>query len=370
MREGLRSGATYVVGVDGGGSKVACLVAEDTGRLCGYGRAGPVNTNYVERPLAVEALRRAVRTALEAGGLLGATIERVCISAPTAPETVDEALADLTIRRVIHAAEGETPRWAAHYWVGMHVGVTVDAGTGSIARGWTPDGHQAGAGGWGATLGDEGSGYWIGLQAMRAICEAQDGRTEETGLAQLVFEHFGFRDVWDMVFQVSYGMVRPTEDNALPRVGPDSGAERTRSGLVVRKPRDVHSPMLRHEVASVCPLVVRAAQEGDRAARRILAAAGHELGRLAVAVIKRLYMTPETFAVVPFGGVFKAGELVLGSFRETIAAAAPGAQVVLPRFEPVVGAVLLALDDLGITIDWPILEAIEQSAGRFPGCRA
>lgn len=360
----------YVAGVDGGGSKVACLVAEDTGRLCGYGRAGPVNTNYVERPVAVEALNRAVRTALEAGGLLGATIETLCVSAPIDPEAVGEAIDGLAVRRVVHAAEGETPRWAAHYWVDRHIGITVDAGTGSIARGWTPDGQQAGAGGWGATLGDEGSGYWIGLQAMKAICEAQDGRIEETDLTQRVFEHFGFRDVWDMVFQVSHGMVRPADGSATPRVGPDSGAERTRSGLVVRKPKSVHSPMLRHEVAGLCPLVVRTAQQGDRAARRILVGAGHELGRLAVALIRRLYMTPESFAVVPFGGVFKAGDLVLDSFRETIAATAPGAQVVLPRFEPVVGAVLLALDDLHLTIDWPILGAIEQSAGRFPGCRA
>jgi N-acetylglucosamine kinase-like BadF-type ATPase len=359
----------YVAGVDGGGFKVACLVAEETGRLRGYGRAGPVNTNYVERPAAIDALRCAVRTALEAGGLLGATLATLCVSAPIDPEAVEEAIRDLGVRRVIHAAEGETPRWAAHYWIDGHVGVTVDAGTGSIARGWTPDGQHAGAGGWGATLGDEGSGYWIGLQAMKAICEAQDGRIEETDLTQLVFEHLGFRDVWDMVFQVSYGMVAPADGSATLRVGPDSGAEHTRSGLVVRKPKDVHSPMLRHEVASLCPLVVRAAQQGDRTARRILVAAGHELGRLAVALIKRLYMTPEAFAVVPFGGVFKAGDLVLDSFRQTIAATAPGAQVVLPRFEPVVGAVLLALDDLGVTIDWPILETIEQSAGRFPGCR-
>lgn len=360
----------YVVGVDGGGSKVACLVAEETGRLRGYGRAGPVATNYVEHAEAVEALRRGLRDALEAGGLLGTAIDTLSISAPIDPAAVDEAIGDIPVRKVIHAAEGETPRWAAHYWVDGHIGVTVDAGTGSIARGWTPDGQQAGAGGWGATLGDEGSGYWVGLQAMKAILEAQDGRIEETELAQVVFEHFGLRDVWDMVFHASQGMVRPAGGGRAVRVGPDSGAEGGRSGLVLRKPKEVHSPLLRHEVAGLCPLVVRAAQQGDRAARRILVAAGHELGRLAVATIKRLYMTPESFAVVPFGGVFKAGELVLASFRDTITATAPGARVVLPRYEPVVGAVLLALDDLNVTIDWPVLEAIDQSASRFPGCRA
>jgi N-acetylglucosamine kinase-like BadF-type ATPase len=360
----------YVMGIDGGGSKVACLVAEETGRLRGCGRGGSVNTNYVERQAAVEALQRALRTALEAGGLLGAPIESLCISAPMDPEAVAEAVSGFSVRRVVQAAEGETPRWAAHYWIDGHVGVTVDAGTGSIARGWTPDGQQAGAGGWGATLGDEGSGYWISAQAMKAVLEAQDGRIEETALTQIVFEHFGFRDALDMVFQVTQGFVRPADGSRAMRVGPDSGAESSRAGVVFRKPKDVHSPLLRNEVASLCPAVVRAAQQGDRTARRILDAAGRELGKLAAAIIKRLYMTHDTFAVVPFGGVFKAGELVLGSFRETVIAAAPHAQVVLPQFEPVVGAVLLALDDISIPIDWPVVEAIEQSANNYPGSRA
>jgi len=366
----------HVMGIDGGGSKVACLVAEESGRLRGHGRGGPVNTNYVPRPTAVDTLQRAIRTALETGGLLGTTIDALCISAPMEPAAVEEATRELSVRRVLRAAEGETARWAAHYWSDGHVGVTVDAGTGSMARGWTPGGQEAGAGGWGATLGDEGSGYWIGLQAMMAVLQAQDGRLEETMLTQMVFDHFGFRDALDMVFQASHGLARPAEAGRLVRVGPDSGAENSRpaiatvGGVFFRKQREAQAPLTRHEIAGLCPEVVGAARQGDRAARRILEVAGRELGRLGAAVIKRLGMGQDTFAVVPFGGVFKAGELVLGAFRETVAATAPHAQVALPQFEPVVGAVLVALDDLGMPIDLPVIQAIEQSAARFPGCRA
>jgi hypothetical protein len=73
---------------------------------------------------------------------------------------------------------------------------------------------------------------------------------------------------------------------------------------------------------------------------------------------------------VPFGGVFKAGELVLASFRETVLAVSPGALVVRPRFEPVVGAVLLALNELGLEIGHPIMAAVERSSMSFPACRA
>lgn len=359
----------YVLGVDGGGSKVTCLLADETGQLRGYGRAGPVDTNYVKRPLAVEALRRALRAALEAGGLLGTPIEVLCISAPMDAAAVDEALDAVLVHRILEAVKGETARWAAHYWAEQYVGVIVDAGVGSAARGWTKEGQHAGAGGWGTLLGDEGSGYWIAMQAMRAVLRAHDGRDEDTLLTQLIFDHFGFRNAMDMVFRVSHGMIMVQDAAHLVGIGSDPGTEVAQGGTVVRKARSGDSFLSRHEIASLCPLVVNAAQQGDHAAQHILASAGRALGELAVAVIRRLYMALESFAVVPFGGVFKAGDPILLPFRETIAVVAPQAQIVLPRFEPVVGAVLLALDDIGVTIDWPVLESLEQSSVRFPGCR-
>ena len=83
----------------------------------------------------------------------------------------------------------------------------------------------------------------------------------------------------------------------------------------------------------------------------------------------RLGMEQDEFAVVPFGGVFKAGDLILGSFQETIGAVAPRARVVEPRFKPVVGAVLLALDDISVEIDARIIAALEASSSEFPGTR-
>ncbi|MCS7259506.1 MAG: hypothetical protein NZ765_01815 [Anaerolineae bacterium] len=360
----------YVLGVDGGGSKVTCLAADETGQLRGYGRAGPVDLNYIERSAAIHALRRAVQMALEAGGLLGTPIAVLCISAPMDAAAIDEALETLTVHRILEVAKGEAARWAAHYWGEGHIGVIVDAGVGSSARGWTKEGHSATAGGWGAVLDDEGSGYWVGMQAMRAVLRAHDGRGEDTLLTQMIFDHFGLRNAWEMVFRASHGMMAVQDAAHLIGIGSDSSAEGAHAGAVVRKARPGNSLLLRHEIAGLCPLVVRAAQQGDHAAQHILASAGRALGELAVAVIRRLYMALESFAVVPCGGVFKAGDLILSPFRDTVIATAPQAQVVLPRFEPVVGAVLLALDDIGVAIDWPVLENLEQGAVRFPGCRA
>jgi N-acetylglucosamine kinase-like BadF-type ATPase len=362
----------YVLGIDGGGSKIACLAADETGKLLGYGRGGPVNTNYVLRREAVDSLQYGINTALEEAGLRGDQIGALCISAPMAPDAVEEVMKECGIRQVTRAAEGETPRWAARFWIDGHIGVTVDAGTGSMARGWSKDGREAGAGGWGATLGDEGSGYWISMQAMIAILQAYDGRIGETMLTKPVFEHFGISDVLDMIFQVSQGLVRTAD--AEFGVAPDSGSECSDTGEasvggVLFHKRTRNEPLTRYEVATLCPVVVEVAQQGDWKAIEILQEAGYELARLGVAIIKRLGMESDEFAVVPFGGVFRAGELVLRSFRETILAAAPHAKVVKPQFEPMVGAVLLALSKVGMVVDDQIIAAIEQSSTDFPVCR-
>lgn len=363
----------YVLGADGGGSKIACLIAEETGRLLGYGLGGPVNTNYVARRQAVASMSYAIQTALEGAGLRGRQMETLCLSAPMAPDAVAEAAEECGIGPVIRAAEGQTPRWAAHYWTDMRIGVTVDAGTGSMARGWARDGREAGSGGWGSTLGDEGSGHWISMQAMVAVLQAHDGRIAETRLAAPVLRHFGMSDILDMVFQVSQGLVKAMD--AEQGVGPDSGFERPEAGsppvggVLIHK-RTRPGPLARHEVATLCPTVVSVARQGDWKAIEILERAGHELGRLGVALIRRLGMEKDEFAVVPFGGVFRAKELVLDSFRATICAAAPRARVVEPRFEPVVGAALLALSEIGVVINDPVISAVEATATRFPACLA
>jgi N-acetylglucosamine kinase-like BadF-type ATPase len=363
----------YVLGIDGGGSKTTCLAADEQGRLVGFGIGGPINTNYVLRQRAVKSLTRAVSAALKQAGLRGEQIETVCMSAPVAPDAAEEAMNGLGITKVNWAAEGETPRWAARFWIDGHVGVTVDAGTGSLARGWSRDGKEAGAGGWGATLGDEGSGYWISLKAMAAALQAYDGRIQETMLADSVLEHFGMSDVLDMVFRVSQGLVRTTDTDQVA-IAPDSGLESgekgevSASGVLLRKHAAIE-PLSRYQVATLCPVVVRSARQGDWKAVEILKEAGHELGRLGLAVIKRLSMEKDHFAVVPFGGVFGAGDFVLDPFRETILAIAPHAKVVRPKYEPMVGAVLLALSRIGLLIDSQVLEAIEHSSVDYPACQ-
>ncbi len=80
-------------------------------------------------------------------------------------------------------------------------------------------------------------------------------------------------------------------------------------------------------------------------------------------------MENDKFAIVPFGGVFRAGELILKSFGETVRRAARKATVIRPKYQPVVGAVLLALEDIDVVIDERVTATIEQSSTGYPASR-
>lgn len=352
----------HVLGLDGGGSKTICLAANEAGQLLGTGTGGSVNTNYVLRSEAINSLRSAIGTALKEAQLSGAAIDLFCVSAPIAPDSFELVIREFKIKQVVRAAEGDTPRWAARFAVDGRVGLTVDAGTGAMARGWSKDGRTAGASGWGATLGDEGSSYWIGMKAMRAVLHSFDGRSKPTMLSEPILAHLGLTDMFEMVFKVDQALVREETGENQVLLAPDSGTERATAvgGVYFREELNSSRAMSRHEVASLCPVVAKVASWGDWKAKEIFQMAGQELGRAGVAVIKRLGMEQEEFVVVPFGGVFKAGELVLGAFENTIQAAAPLARIVEPTFEPVTGAVLLALDQIGITIDKSIISKMKE----------
>ncbi len=378
----------YVLGVDGGGSKVICILANERGELLGFGKGGPVNTNYVLFQEASDSLYQAISTALQAGGLKSEQVDATVISAPIRPATLEAAMQNLQLKNVIRAAEGESTRWAARFWVDQRIGVTVDGGTGSISRGWAKDGRECGAGGFGVSLGDEGSGLWISMKAINAVIQAYDGRLEDTRLTQPILEHFGAPSIQALSLREPGGfiskakMIETVETQEHTRFIADSGVvlEKTSigespagthvddsslGGLFYQKVKQ-HEPLTRFEVASLCPVVVEVARQGDHTAVLILKEAGIELGRLAIAVIKRLGMEQESFAIVPYGGVFNAGELVMNSFTDTCLAVAPHAVIAPAKFGPEVGAALIALNEIGVEINQRIIRAVEITSKNLP----
>jgi len=186
------------------------------------------------------------------------------------------------------------------------VGIVILAGTGSIAYGADRAGHTARSGGYGFLLADEGSGYWLGHQALRAAVRSADGRGPQSALAGLVFESLGVGSVAEMV-PVVY-------EKGLPKF----------------------------RIAAHAGLVQQASDRGDAVATALLEEAALELSLAARAVAQRISLGGGPYRVVLAGGVFKACPSLPGRIERCLGL--PGAELVPLRVEPAQGAVALALD--------------------------
>lgn len=309
-----------VIGIDGGGTKTICLVARADGALLGMGFGGPANELHLRAGDASRAVAEALRQALAPlGGRVA--VDAVYASAPGLPRDALEAALAGRVECDAVSCEGDDLA-AFRGALTLARGLVVAAGTGSFAVACDGRGRMATAGGWGPLLGDEGSAYDIGLSALRAVVRAEEGREAPTALSGLVRETLGYvrtRDICDIVY---------------------------RQGLS------------RCRIAGLAVLVSAAASGGDAVASRILNDAGRSLASLGLAAAGQLQMTGEEFTYTVTGGVVKAGELVLRAFRDAMGAGAPRATYVPCRYEPVIGAVILAFERAGVLLNERALERL------------
>jgi len=305
---------SYVVGVDGGTSKTIALVADVRGRVLGASRGG--NSNCIG-PHIEEAMRvvvTTVREALDQAGLSGDDVAVGVFGLAGAdwPEDHERRQAVLersgVARRVI-VKNDAVVGWRAG--TRSPYGVIVAAGTGSNTCVIAPDGREWCYG----YYVRYGGAHDVGLDAIDAVLREADGRGAPTALTAIVMERMGHETVRDLLMA--------TYTDRLDR----------------------------EAVLSLCPLVFEAADAGDQVAADILVKQGLALAEYATAAIRRYGMEHLAFDVVLAGSVFKGkGPLLIDTLTQAIHRVAPHARVVRAEFEPVVGAVLLAYDALGLTV--------------------
>lgn len=184
--------SAYVIGVDGGGTGTRARLARADGTRLGDGEAGPSGLGQgIDQ--AWTHVRQAIDAAFRAAGLEPALPPECAVGLGLAGVELTPLR-----QRFLRAA----PDYAAltldtdaHTAVlGAHAGrpgVVVAAGTGSVGEAIHPDGRRVTAGGWGFAIGDEGSGAWLGLRAMRLVHRALDGRADAGPLARTLMARCG-----------------------------------------------------------------------------------------------------------------------------------------------------------------------------------
>ncbi len=225
------------VGVDGGATRTRILLTDGSGTPLARSEGKGSLVGLPNQDIVVERLAEAVGGLVAgAGGAL--PVDGLCVGlAGAGREATRQEVAELlkgvgVARRVLVRQDGEV---AFHDAFGERPGILLIGGTGSVAHARTPDGKHHRVGGWGALLGDEGSGFSLGAEGLRAALRGHEGRGPATRLTPVLFE--------------AAGITNPDELLAWSREG-----EKAR-------------------VAALSPQIAQVAEEGDPVAIQLVEAA-------------------------------------------------------------------------------------------------
>jgi N-acetylglucosamine kinase-like BadF-type ATPase len=305
----------YYLGVDVGGTKTHALIANETGQALGFTTGGPgnwegVGYNGLTRVLRVVTRGAMTQAKIKVDQIAGAGLgiggydwpserqDHLNAIRPIGLNCPLEIVNDATLGILAGASEG---------W-----GVSLVAGTGCNARGWSKDHKRQGraVGGGGYWSGEYAGGFDIVARAMQAVAFEWLKRGPATALTQVFLEQTGAIDLDDLVEGV-YLQRYPFE-----------------SALVLK--------------------VFETARQGDPEARAVMRWAGRELGEMAVGVINQLEIQKEQFEVVLIGSLHGGSPILDQALRMTILKTAPHAQFVRLTVPPVVGGVLLGMEEAGL----------------------
>jgi N-acetylglucosamine kinase-like BadF-type ATPase len=300
---------SYFLGIDGGGTKTAAVLLDGAGGEVSRAVSGPANIYSVGEATATASLRQAIAECLQGAGVAIPEVTAIGLGMAGVDRPGDRARLERILSSIGHFEKVvivNDAEAALVGGVGRRYGVVLIAGTGAIAYGVNAAGESRRADGWGYLFGDEGSALWIGIQGLRAVARAHDGRGPATALTEDLITYLNLPNV-DALVTLVYA--------------PDFGVPR---------------------LAGLAPLVSRAAQAGDGVAGAILDDAGRRLGNTVSTVIEGLGLAGASFEVVLLGGVLRVRDRVYDIVIDELHEAACRCRVVEPRADAATGAALLA----------------------------
>lgn len=323
-------GSQYFLGVDVGGTKCHGMIADEQGNLVGFGQTGPGNWETVGWDGMHQAIHECVQNALDDAKLTINHIAGAGFGCAGYDWTEDRA----PIVKIIDALGMVTPYGLVNdATIGLIAGakngwgVVVIAGTGTNARGRDRNGREGQMTGISSYYGENGGATEIIQRAVQEVAMAWTQRRPETKLSNMFLEATGAKDIEDFL----------------------AGLARERYELS----------------GSIAPKIFQIAEKGDFVARNIIHWAGEELGDMAVGIIHQLSLENESFEVVMAGSIFNGSQSLIDAMKAYVHQAAPKAEFVRLTAPPVVGAVLLGMEQVGL--DTTAIRSALLDAATAPG---
>lgn len=301
----------YVLGIDAGGTKTHCVIADENENILAEGLAGASQHQLFGIRQTEKNLQLAVSAALKEADLTLQDLSYAVLGMSGADGEDDLALLNPAAEKVL---PGVPFRVVHDAWIGMYsalkepFGVVSICGTGAGHAGRNRQGDELTLRNLDYRLGNYGGGGDLVEKALHYAFRSDEGTYEKSALEAAVPPIFGVSTMEDVC--------------RLLKQNPLSDKERYQLPITV----------------------FQLANSGDSVCRMLIQDLGHEEGLYAAAVIRRLHMENEQVPVVLIGSLFHSDDpLLLDPFMNAVHTAAPAAYPVLPTRKPVTGAVRMAL---------------------------
>lgn len=296
--------------VDGGGTKTKAVLVGIGDTIIGEGKAGASNYHVVGEDAAKNEIVAAILSALFAAGIkpgIGTKVDKAVFALAGIDTSQDVKKTEKIVQDVIKTLSIEVGRLLVENdclsaLIGAtqnKAGILLIVGTGSVVYANDGNNRIVRSGGWGHRVGDEGSGYWIGLHAIQSVFRMWDGRGEETLLASLVLEKFGFlniEELYNWTYSDSYSI---------------------------------------DDVGALAALVYQAHRMGDTVSKRILDAAADELVLLLVTVIKKANIEQDEIDLILQGGVILHNTYLQKQVLQKMQQSTTQFNIIIPHEEPI-----------------------------------
>jgi N-acetylglucosamine kinase-like BadF-type ATPase len=310
----------YVLGIDGGGTKTFGVIADLNGRPLFSAAGGTSNPQVIGFQKASQVVLEVIQKCCRRARAQGKDLKAVVVGLAGAGRESDRRRAEIEIRRLARKKNfplrnlrvESDARIALEGALGGESGLVLISGTGSIGIAKDHNGGIHRVGGWGRTIGDEGSGFAIGRVGLAAIARALDGRGQATMLTRLAAKRFGLSN---------------------PR------------RIISRIYQDCFDPSL------LAPLVLKAAGKADKVSKGILEEAALELVHHVRVLLAKFKRQKKPFGgrritVVLLGGMLERPSYLSRTLKKKIRLAFPRVNMRPPCGSPAYGGVLLALERL------------------------
>ena len=290
------------LGVDGGGTKTAFLLDVDGKRF--ESKQITIHPKQVTKQQFFEIMKLGVGDVCKEAGIDPEEILYTFVAAPGYGQYPDtEAYIDEGIREAIGSDRFTVANDCVNGWAGSlnaKPGINLVLGTGQIGYGVDEEGNSMRSGGWGPLLGDEASGYYIGLKLLNHFTKMSDGRSDKTILYDIIREKLDLKDDMEII--------------------------------------DKAEKMKRDEIASLSRIFTEALDKEDPYCKELLEEISKEAAAVIDSIIKGLNFKEEV-KVSYSGGVFNLGDRLIKKIEEK---SKNKIKIEKPYTDPSEGALILA----------------------------